>query len=182
MEALKKPFSVREQFDSLPEGTLAEFIDGSVCMSPAPSRMHQKISVSLSWAIRSHIVEQHKDCEIYPAPFDVFLENGEEEDVFQPDLSIVCDQNKLQDDGCHGAPEWIIEIVSPSTQHRDYALKLFKYRAAGVLEYWIVNPITETVTVYRFDDETQSMQYQFTDEISVGLCPGFSIRISDLIK
>ena len=177
MEALRKEQSAREEYKALPEGTCAEYVDGVILMSPAPNRMHQKISIGLSWKIRSHIFETGNDCDVYAAPFDVFIDD----DVFQPDISVICDMDKLQDDGCHGAPDWIIEIVSPSTQHRDYVLKLFKSRAAGVKEYWIVNPATDTVTVYRFGDEAQGEQLRFTEAVPVGICPGFGIRISELI-
>ena len=184
MEALKKELSAREKYAFLPEGTPAELINGIICMSPSPNRIHQKISMGLSWTLRNHITEAKKDCEVYAAPFDVYLENeinDSEYDCFQPDLSVICDQDKLKDDGCHGAPDWIIEIISPSTQYRDYGIKLFKYRAAGVREYWIVNPETGIVNVFQFEDEKQNIQYRFTDSIPVGICPGFSIRISELI-
>ena len=185
MEAIRKEKDETEVFEALPEGTCAELIDGIIFMSPAPNRKHQDISMGLSWAIRSHISESGSDCRVYAAPFDVYLDDLVNEgvhDCFQPDISVICDKDKLQDDGCHGAPDWIIEITSPSTQHRDYMTKLFKYRAAGVKEYWIVNPVTETVSVYRFSDEPQGEQYRFTDAVPVGICPGFEIRISDLVE
>lgn len=185
MEAIRNELSSSDEFESLPEGTRAELIDGVICMSPAPNRIHQRIASRLCSTIDAHIEESEKDCEVYVAPFDVFLNdqvNGDVRDCFQPDLSVICDKDKLQDDGCHGAPDWIIEIISPATQYRDYHVKLFKYRAAGVREYWIVNPVTEIVNVYFFEDEKQSMQYRFTDAVPVGICPGFSIRISDLIR
>ena len=185
MEALQKDLTAREKYESLPEGTRAELIDGVICMSPAPNLTHQRISWKLCQAIANHIDSTKKDCSAFAAPFDVYLDdlvNEEDYECFQPDISVICDKDKLREDGCHGAPDWIIEITSPSTQHRDYGLKLFKYRTAGVKEYWIVNPMMETVSVFRFGDEPQGEQFRFTDAVPVGICPGFSIRISDLIK
>ncbi len=86
------------------------------------------------------------------APFAVFLNDDNKNDV-ELDISVICDRKKLDDYGCNGAPDWIIEIISPSTQRMDYGMKLFKYRTAGVREYWIVNPIKKTVQVYFFEDE-----------------------------
>ena len=97
-------------------------------------------------------------------------------------MSVVCDPNKVDDKGCHGAPDWIIEVVSPATQSRDYGIKLFKYRTAGVREYWIINPMKETVNVYDFETEKNTAQYSFDDEISVCIYPGFTIKILDFLK
>ena len=94
---------------------------------------------------------------------------------------MVCDKTKLDDNGCHGAPDWIIEIISPSTSRMDYGIKLFKYRTAGVREYWIVNPSTRTVNVYDFEHDAGTTQYTFDDEIPVCIYRDLSIRIADLL-
>lgn len=94
----------------------------------------------------------------------------------EPDLSVICDLSKLDDGGCHGALDWIIEIVSPSSKSRDYMIKLFKYCTAGVREYWIVNPTKELITVYGFEMDTVE-QYSFGEEIPVGIYDGFAIRV-----
>ncbi|MDE5589145.1 MAG: Uma2 family endonuclease [Acetatifactor sp.] len=80
---------------------------------------------------------------IYLAPYAVFL-NADETNYVEPDISVICDKSKLDERGCNGAPDWIIEVVSPSTERMDYGIKLFKYRSAGVREYWIVNPFTHS--------------------------------------
>ena len=90
--------------------------------------------------------------------------------------------DKFSNRGCEGAPDFIIEIVSPGTQKRDYGIKLFKYRNAGVREYWIVNPAKKIVNVYCFDDEENTDLYSFEDNIPVGIYPGFSINIQELLK
>ena len=100
----------------------------------------------------------------------------------EPDISIICDKRKLEDRGCNGAPDWIIEVTSPSDPQRDYGIKLFKYRAAGVREYWIVNPQKNTVTVYDFEKEKRTNQYNFNDDISVCIYNDFIINIDRLIR
>ena len=85
----------------------------------------------------------------------------------------------MKEDGCHGAPDLVIEIVSKSTSKRDYGLKMLKYRTAGVKEYWIVDPIRETVMVNWFEDETKNMLYGFHDEIEFYLFPGLKVKRLD---
>ena len=114
---------------------------------------------------------------MYPAPFAVFLD---EYNYFEPDISIICDRNRLSDRGCEGAPDWIIEIVSPSSASMDYLKKLNKYQASGVRLYWIVNPDTKTVSVYEFQND-KSMQYSFSDPVSVSICDGFQISVADAL-
>ena len=100
----------------------------------------------------------------------------------EPDISVICDQSRLDDRGCNGAPDWIIEIISPSTQQMDYGIKLFKYRTAGVREYWIINPITRTVNVYDFQYEKNTCQYSFNDDISVCIFPELTIQPASLLS
>ncbi len=79
----------------------------------------------------------------------------------EPDISVICDPSKLDDRGCNGAPDWVIEVASLGTKRIDYGIKLFKYRSSGVREYWIVNPLTQTVNVYDLEGEEVSDQYTF---------------------
>ena len=118
---------------------------------------------------------------MYVAPFAVFISNDDRNYV-EPDISVICDKDKLSDRGCEGAPDWIIEITSPGTQQRDYGIKLFKYRTAGVKEYWIISPQKQMVTVYDFKEELTTGLYSFDDEIPVSIYPGFSIRLTDLMN
>lgn len=99
----------------------------------------------------------------------------------EPDISVIYDKHKLDDRGCNGAPDWIIEIVSPSTEHMVYGIKLFKYRSAGVREYWIINPRTRIVNVFDFEHDQESAQYSFEDEIPVCIYSDLTLRISDLL-
>ena len=112
-------------------------------MAP-PSYLHQRLVMELSATIRDYIKSRKVSCEVLPAPFAVFL-NQDDRNYVEPDISVICDPDKLNDKGCNGAPDFIIEIVSPSSQRMDYLTKLFKYRTAGVREYWIVNPMTQTI-------------------------------------
>ena len=130
-----------------------ELIDGvAYNMTPAPNRKHQAISWEFSRQISGHL--HGKSCKAYAAPFDVRLPSpGESETststVVQPDLVVVCDPAKLDDKGCKGAPDLVIEILSPDSLARDQREKLLLYERAGVPEYWIVHPTDRTVSIFR---------------------------------
>ena len=160
---------------ALPDGERAELIDGKIYYMAPPSRIHQRILLSLSRMIADYIDSQNGNCEINIAPFAVFLDKDNFNYV-EPDISIVCDPSKLDDKGCHGAPDWIIEIVSHGNKPMDYFTKLFKYRAAGVREYWIVDPIKQRVTVYFFEKESVE-EYSFGTDIPVGIYEGLTIKV-----
>ena len=136
-----------------------EIIDGVVYdMSPAPVRKHQKISVNLLREIALYL--KGKLCEIYSAPFDVVFRDKNQKDyeiknVVQPDLSIICDKDKLNDKGCFGAPDWIIEILSPSTSSKDFHEKYDLYEKFGVKEYWIVSCSDQAILVYTLNKKNK---------------------------
>ena len=100
----------------------------------------------------------------------------------EPDISVICDPSKLDDRGCNGAPDWIIEVASSGTKRIDYGIKLFKYRSAGVREYWIVNPLTKIVNVFDLEKEELSDQYRFDDDIQVCIYDNLVINITELLK
>lgn len=163
---------------NLPEGQRAELMDGKLYMMSAPSMIHQRIVMELSFRIRSYIGRKKGDCEIFPAPFAVFL-NADNETYLEPDISVICDKNKLTDNGCEGAPDWVIEIVSPSSRAMDYLKKLVKYSAAGVREYWIADPDKKHVMVYNFERDTVE-EYSFTDKIKAGIYEDLEIDFSEI--
>lgn len=165
---------------ALPDGQRAELIDGEMYMMAPPKTIHQRISGALHAAIYQYIKSQKGSCEVFAAPFAVFL-NKDNKNYVEPDISVICDKDKIDDRGCNGAPDWIIEITSPSDPHRDYGIKLFKYRTAGVREYWIVNPLTQIVTVYDLENEIGTNQYTFNDSIPVCIYDDLSIQISNLL-
>lgn len=170
-----------EDIYALPNGQRAELIDGQIYDMAPPSYLHQKLVMELSATIRDYIKSHGGSCEVLPAPFAVFL-NQDDHNYVEPDISVICDPNRINDRGYNGAPDFIIEIVSPSSQRMDYLTKLFKYRTAGVREYWIVNPMKESVQTYLFDDIEDFNQYSFDDEIPVGIYDDLKIRIADLLK
>ena len=134
MDVLKKQtvYTISDIY-ALPDGERAELIDGQIYNMAPPGRLHQKISWKLHQAIANYIDSRNGLCEVYAAPFAVFL-NDDDINYVEPDLSVIGDLSKLDDKGCHGAPDWVIEIVSSGSRSRDYMTKLFKYRTAGVRE------------------------------------------------
>ncbi len=146
--AEQKIYTVEDIYN-LPDGQRAELIDGNLYNMAPPTRQHQQIILYLARKISDYIDEKKGSCEVDLAPFAVFL-NGDDRNYVEPDISVICDKNKLTDKGCNGAPDWIIEVVSPGSQRMDCMMKLFKYRTAGVKEYWIVDPLKKLVTVYDF--------------------------------
>lgn len=169
-----------EEIFALPDGKRAELIDGQIYMMSPPNTRHQEICGGLYYKIRHYIEHKNGKYKIYIAPFAVFLFDDNENYV-EPDLCVICDTEKIDDTGCHGAPDWVLEITSPSTQRMDYSIKLFKYRMAGVREYWVINPKTQTVNVFDFEHETESNQYSFHENIPVCIYKDLVIQIADLL-
>ena len=140
-------------WEALGEDVRVELIDGEIYYMAGPSATHQRILNFLQYTVYGYL--KGKTCEVFSAPFDVYFQHQEEDtpNIVQPDLMVICDRNKITKKGCIGAPDWIIEVVSPSTAHRDYLTKLPLYAEHGVKEYWIVNPMNETITTYRLMEE-----------------------------
>ena len=166
-----------------PENERIEIIDGHIyAISPSPSRIHQEIIMEVAAEIRNYIKFKKGDCKIYPAPFDVILKNDDDDianskTTVQPDISVICDKNKLNDKGCVGAPDLIIEVVSPFNSNNDYIRKLNLYDHYKVREYWIVNPMKQTVLVYTLTDTGYDMPniYTFKDKIKVNIYDNLEI-------
>lgn len=164
--AREKIYTIEDIY-SLPEGQRAELIDGTMYMMAPPKRIHQEIVMELSAVIHAYIRNKRGECKVYPAPFAVFL-NMDDKTYVEPDISVICDKGKLTDDGCMGAPDWVIEVVSPSSRRMDYILKLFQYRSVGVREYWIVDPDKNRVMVYNFETETGG-EYTMWEAVTSGI-------------
>lgn len=173
--ARKKEACTIDDIYALPDGVRAELIDGNIYYMAPPSTKHQRLVHFFDREIGNYIQSHNGVCEVFPAPFAVFL-NEEDETYVEPDISVICDLSKLDDKGCHGAPDWIIEIVSPGSKARDYMTKLFQYRTAGVREYWIVDPGKQMITVYGFEKDVVE-QYNFDEDVPVGIYEGFSIKV-----
>jgi Uma2 family endonuclease len=144
--AKEQPYYTYADYLEWDENERYEIIDGEAYMMATPSRIHQEISMALSTAIHNFLKD--KPCKVYAAPFSVRLfpaADKSDDTVVEPDIAVVCDPAKLDDRGCNGPPDLIIEILSPSTTRYDRIVKFNKYREAGVREYWIVDPEEQVV-------------------------------------
>jgi len=163
-----------------------EIIDGVPYNMTGPSRQHAEISRELGFQFVSFF--RGRPCQVYSAPFDVRLPRGNEADdeidtVVQPDLLVVCDEKKLDDRGCRGAPDLIIEILSPSTAARDCIQKRSLYERHGVREFWTVDPANRIVTVYLLGAGKafgKPEVYSDTDKINVSIVAGLEIKLDEV--
>lgn len=161
------------------DDTRYELIDGvPYMMSPAPSPTHQRISGELFVLLHNYL--KGKPCDVFSAPFDVRLNADTKDDtVVQPDISVICDPDKIDERGCKGAPDMVVEILSPSTARRDQLIKFNQYRAAGVREYWIINPEERFVDVHLLKNgEYVSQVYSDTDTISINVLDDCQINLT----
>ncbi|MEF2953650.1 MAG: Uma2 family endonuclease [Blautia sp.] len=165
---------------ALPDGERAELIDGHLYSMAPQNRIHQKILMELCFILNNYVKVQQGSCEVYPAPFAVFI-GKDDKNYVEPDISVICDKNKLTDKGCHGAPDFIIEIVSPSSRKMDYTTKNALYSDFGVREYWIVDPVKERTTVYRYEEDAAPMIVPFSVPITVGIYQDLVITIAELL-
>lgn len=163
-----------------PEDERWELIDGEAYACAAPTRKHQAVSGEIFRQIANFL--QGKSCEVYSAPFDVRLPQQDEADdagdtVIQPDIVVVCDENKLDDKGCRGAPDWIVEVLSPATASRDHVQKKALYERHGVREYWLVHPTDHVLTRYRLENGVFSpaLIEEMAGATAVGVLPGLEI-------
>jgi Uma2 family endonuclease len=152
---VRPEFYTYADYYAWPDVIRGELIDGHFHdMTPAPSQRHQRIVVKLSAQLE--IFFEDKACAVFVAPFDVRLpkegdEDGMERDVVQPDIAVICDRAKIDDRGCRGAPDWIIEVLSPRTREKDLTLKRDLYERSGVGLYWMLSPRERTVEVLRLE-------------------------------
>lgn len=173
------------EYRALPEEFRAELVEGELVALSAPSRIHQRISVSLVTRLGSYL--EGKTCELYSAPFDVYLneQNEERPTIVQPDIVVICDPNKLRDDGCHGAPDLVIEILPSRSPMREQAYKYELYQKYGVREYWVIAPEEKALCVYLRNDKGQlaiqdfygasdTVKVNILDDCQIDLAPIFS--------
>ncbi|MCR5650060.1 MAG: Uma2 family endonuclease [Lachnospiraceae bacterium] len=173
-------YTEKDYYD-LPAGKRAELIEGLFYNMSAPSEIHQRLLMNIAVDIHNYIKEKNGDCRVYPAPFAVKLFN-DDKTIVEPDISVICDRDKLTERGCSGAPDWIIEIVSPSNSDHDYIKKLKLYLRAGVKEYWIVNPDTRTVAVYKLSkQDLVPDSFNFEDDVPAGIYDGLIINIKNIL-
>lgn len=168
-----------EQYEALPENIRAEVFNGQIYYMSSPSQDHQTISMELSTILNIYLKSKNGPCRVFHAPFDVKL-NDAPLTIVQPDLMIVCDKNKLDGKRCNGAPDFIIEIVSPGNPTDDYIRKAYYYESYSVREYWIVDPRRKTVTVNYFEKDMLNIQYSFDSTIKVNIYDDLFINFSEI--
>lgn len=171
---IEDTYTIKDIYE-LPDGERAELIDGKIYYMAPLGTEHQRLVHYFDREIGNYIQGRHGDCEVFPAPFAVFLSDNDRNYV-EPDISVICDRNKITEKGCLGAPDWIVEIVSPGSRKMDYYKKLFKYRTAGVREYWVVDPGRKVVTVFSFEQDNME-EYSFGENVPVGIYGDFWIRV-----
>jgi Uma2 family endonuclease len=176
------PLTVAE-YKNLPEtGPRYQLIEGDLYMAPAPNRFHQDISRNLV-IILANYLSTHPIGVLYDAPFDVYLTDT---DVFQPDLLIVLNENRgiLTDAGAEGAPDFVVEVLSPKTRQLDLVNKKRIYARIGVKELWIIDPEPKEVAVYRFDQDPIRPVAKLSgeEEFSSPLLPGLAVRLSEIFR
>jgi Uma2 family endonuclease len=164
----------------LKPGERYEIIHGVAYAMSAPNAFHQSMLVELSRQFANFLLGKH--CKVYAAPYDVrlFYEEDESDDtVVQPDLSIICDAKKRGKEGCRGAPDLVVEILSPSNTAIEMQRKFLTYREAGVAEYWVLEGEHKTLTVHLFESEkTISRVYGEKDAAPVTVLKGLSIELA----
>lgn len=176
----QKQVYTEADYYALPEDVRAELIDGQIYYQAAPSRIHQKILSEVHTVINNYIKSKGGSCEVYPAPFAVKL-HEDRKTIVEPDLSVICDREKLTDKGCTGAPDWIIEIISPSNSSHDYIRKLNLYADAGVREYWIVDPAKESIFVYYLEKEKFKVEvHTFQNKVKASIYEDLLIDFTDM--
>jgi Uma2 family endonuclease len=166
----------------LKPGERFELINGVAYAMPTPNTSHQRIVTILSGEF--YIFLKGKPCKVFPSPFDVRLfyeEDDSDDTVVQPDVIVVCDPKKLGEEGCRGAPDLVVEILSPSNTAIEMERKLLLYREAGVREYWIVDPKNKHISIYTLKNGEYTLQtYKIQDSVRPSVLPGLEIPLSTI--
>ena len=181
MEALKNDrYYTYTDYRTWDKDIRCELIDGVVYMITSPSRIHQYICTALIYQFFDFLKD--KPCEVYVAPFDVRLNiEGGDDTVVQPDILVVCDREKLDSKSCQGAPDLVVEALSPSSETHDKILKFNKYLQAGVQEYWIVDPNNRIVHVYVLESgKYVASVYAEEDTLPVSVLEGCVVTLADV--
>jgi Uma2 family endonuclease len=164
------------------EGERYELFDGRAFMMASPTRLHQEISGAIFNKLYNFL--EGKRCNVYYAPFGVRLfpkKDKSDDTYFEPDIVVVCDPSKLDDWGCNGAPDLVVEILSPSTVKHDLLYKFNKYLEAGVREYWIVDPDEKTVSVYVLEGgRFVFYEYEWETAVQASALPGFTLELKSV--
>ena len=171
-----------DDYYALPEDQRVELIDGYFYEMLAPTFGHQTIGGEIYRQIANYIMDKGGSCRPFIAPVDVQLD-CDERTMVQPDVGIVCDPSKIKRFGIYGAPDFLVEVISPSTKKKDYTKKLAKYMEAGVREYWILDPYQKRLLVYFFEGDVFPVIYGFDQPVPVGIYNGdLVIDFSNIAK
>ena len=160
-----------DDYLALPEGTRIELIDGKFYDMAVPTTIHQSIGFEICYLFKNYVSKKGEKCVPFIAPMDVQLD-CDNRTMVQPDVLVVCDRNKITRARIVGAPDLVVEVVSPANMVTDVMIKLFKYKNAGVREYWIVYPDEKRVTVFDFEKDIGPRDYSFEDTIPVAIWDG----------
>jgi len=189
MDAMPIPererFTAKEFFrftENKPENERYELIAGKISLMASPTSRHQRILLFLGRKLGDYL--DGKPCEPFIAPLDVVLfkkDKTKAKNVFQPDVFVVCDPKKITEKRIYGAPDFVVEIISPSNSENDYYYKLPLYMKYGVREYWIIDPATKTVIVHINGEEVKTHRYTFEDKVKVGIFKDLEIDFKELL-
>ncbi|MBC7654536.1 MAG: Uma2 family endonuclease [Oligoflexus sp.] len=166
-----------------------ELIKGKIFkMTPAPNRSHQDVSINLTSKLYNFL--NNDKCKVYSAPFDVRLpkksiSDKEVYNVLQPDICVICDLSKLDDKGCIGAPDIVVEILSPGNSKKEMSNKFDVYQESGVKEYWIISPIEKTLTNYILHEDGlfyANRPFIEDDLFTTVILPGFEMKMAEIFE
>ena len=157
-----------DDYYAMPEDTRVELIDGVLYEMLAPTTIHQDFGFQIAFRLQEHIKKNKGKCWVAVAPVDVQLD-CDNRTMVEPDVIVVCDRDKIIRRCVYGAPDFIVEVLSPSTKKKDLTIKLNKYIEAGVKEYWLVDPDAKRVMVYRFEEDVVLNLYGFDSKVPVGI-------------
>lgn len=168
-----------DDYYALPDDHRAQLIDGVIYDMLAPSVLHQRLALDLCYKFRSFIEKNKGKCEVLISPIDVQIDR-DSKTILQPDVIVVCDPDKIKKNVIFGAPDFVAEILSPSTRLLDKTLKMWKYSNTGVREYWVIDPHKQEVSVYFWEEDDDCIVYKFSEEIPVQIYDGkLSINLKD---
>ena len=170
MQKQQGEFTV-EDYYHFPDDMRMELIDGVIYAMAAPTVIHQMIASKIGRKIEDYIQKRKGLCIVLSLPLDTQLDQ-DNKTMLQPDVFVLCDRDKLRERSIFGAPDFVAEILSPSTRKKDLTIKLRKYRRARVREYWIVDPDRKLVYVYEFESRDFPVIYTFEDIVPVGIFGG----------
>ncbi len=171
-----------EDYYKLPDEKRVELIDGYFYDMSSPTTYHQLFAGDIHRQIANYILQKGGSCIPFMSPIDVQLD-CDEKTIVQPDVAILCDRDKMKRWGIYGAPDFVLEVISPSTRRKDYTKKLSKYMEAGVREYWILDPYQKKLLVYFFESEVCPVIYGLDQPVPVGIFDGeLEIEFSNIVK